>query len=127
MSSSGDSEVKVFKKQHTYSSEMHEKEPVSDPHLLRSNSLINKHTLPTVNPANTRSLLVNSHNLSYGNDLSNLHNDKTSTDPTNFKLHRSNEVENLTTEIQDSQSSENSKNLRRTLELENLNEIVNDE
>lgn len=126
-SSSGDPEVKTLKKQNTYSSEINAKEPVQDGHLLRSNSLMNKSALSTTTSANARSL-SNNHNLSYGNDLSSLGSDKNDSDQKNFKLHRTNEVENLTAEIQsDGLSSQNSKNLRRTFELENLNEIVNDE
>lgn len=127
-SSSGDPEVKALRKQHTFSSELEEKEPMPDSHLLRSNSLMNKHTLPNVKPANSNSMLANNHNLSYGNNLSGLANEKTESHQTNFKLHRTDEVENLTAEIQrDNLTSDNSQNLRRTTEHENLYETVNNE
>lgn len=127
-SSSGDPELKTLRKQHTFTSEMEEKEPMPDSHLLRSNSLMNKQTSPNVKLANRSSLLANNHNLSCGNDLSTLANEKTESNQTNFKLHRTDEVENLTEEIQRGNStSENSKNLRRTTEHENLYETVNNE
>lgn len=81
------------------------------------------------------SLLGNSHNLSYGN---NMHKFSDNLQVNNsFALHRSNEIENLTdqelvNEFDDDLAKSNlelfngKSHLKRTLELENLDEINND-
>ncbi|CAF0961482.1 unnamed protein product [Brachionus calyciflorus] len=120
MSLSSDTDGKNLKKYQTFSNVIEDTSQTNDTHQLnRSNSLARDASPESTNHA----LLANNHNLSYGNNLVNLNCDNKNTNSLDsqnncFKLHRSNEMENLADE---------QTHLKRTFELENLNEAVNDE